>query len=697
MVTDIIDVGAEFTIARQALWDLLLEPQTYPRLFAGIGGCERVESGTDNGILEVRVGTPESGIRTHQVRLRVCRWYESFELECLDTGSFASIRLRGDEQHTRIVITLFAPGRMHPLLPDQSNAAVAAWVDSGLRHAVDVIRGAPTSVVVNAENSPLRRQVGVAKQIMSTGVARPTSPATSIKQVRSLAKWGFNLAGGYAAGAAHSPDRMAVVDDSGTRTFAQMHERTNALAGAMATLSLGSGDAVGLLSRNHAGMVETMVAAGKLGVDVALLNAGLSGRRIEEIVQRHRLSALFVDGDLEQLVRYLHTDLPRFNTDGRPPVPGRSTIDDLIAMGQSEFRIPAQPGRLIVLTSGSSGTPKGARRPHPKGFGTIAALLSRIPLTMDAAMLIPAPLFHTWGLAGLQLSTALRATVVLPERFDAEDCLRLVAEHQVESMIVVPTMVNRILDLPTAVRARYDTSSLRTVISCGAPLAGATVLRFMDTYGEILYNVYGSTEVSWATIATPDDLRTAPTTAGRPPLGTRVAVLGPDQRPVPIGVTGHIFVGNHMLFDGYVNSAPPTEADGMLDTGDLGYLDVAGRMFIAGRDDEMIISGGENVFPRPVEEALAHLPQVSEVAVVGVPDIEFGQRLAAFVVKREGAGLDSDMIRSYIRHRLSRFSVPRDVTFLNALPRGETGKILKRLLVGSEHGESSPLGTSGSA
>ncbi|WP_438823399.1 AMP-binding enzyme, partial [Nocardia farcinica] len=122
----------------------------------------------------------------------------------------------------------------------------------------------------------------------------------------------------------------------------------------------------------------------------------------------------------------------------------------------------------------------------------------------------------------------------------------------------------------------------------------------------------------------------------------------------------------------------PDEAEGMLDTGDLGYFDVAGRLFIAGRDDEMIISGGENVFPRPVEEALSHLPQISEVAVVGVPDDEFGQRLAAFVVKREGAGLDPDMIRTYIRHRLSRFSVPRDVTFLNALPRGETGKILKR-------------------
>ncbi len=149
-------------------------------------------------------------------------------------------------------------------------------------------------------------------------------------------------------------------------------------------------------------------------------------------------------------------------------------------------------------------------------------------------------------------------------------------------------------------------------------------------------------------------------------------------------MVGRIFVGNHMLFDGYVSDTPPEESDGMLDTGDLGYLDAEGRLFVAGRDDEMIISGGENVFPRPVEEALAYLPQVTDVAVVGVPDREFGQRLAAFLVKNEGSGLDPDMVRTYVRNRLSRFSVPRDVTFLNALPRGETGKVLKRLLVDPE-------------
>lgn len=694
LVTDVIDVVTELPAARGAVWDLLLDPQTYPRVFTGIGACSRLDLPGAQQVFEFRIGTPKAGIRVLRVRVVPGRWYESVELHAPEIGSFATLRLRGEGDRSTVSVTFFTPGRVHPHIAGLSNSAVQDWAGKGLRRIADIVRGARTSVVVNGETNLVRRQLEVLRRVTASGVVR-TRPNAAVKQLLSLNRWGFNLAGGYAAGAAYAPERVAVVDDRGHRTFAEMDERSTALADAMAAMGLGTGDAIGLLCRNHAGMVETMVAAGKLGVDVALLNAGLAARTIEQIVQRHRLSALFVDGDLEKLVQYLHDDLPRVNTDLRPPHPERYTLEDLIDMGENDFRRPANPGRLIVLTSGTSGIPKGARRPHPRGFGTIAALLSRIPLEMEAAMLIPAPLFHTWGLAGLQLSTALRSTVILPERFDAEDCLRAVAEHRVATMIVVPTMVNRILDLPPAVRARYDTSSLRHVISCGAPLAGATVLRFMDAYGDILYNVYGSTEVSWATIATPADLRFAPTTAGRPPLGTRVAVLGPDHKPVPIGATGHIFVSNHMLFDGYVNAAPPDEAHGMLDTGDVGYFDVNGRLFIAGRDDEMIISGGENVFPRPVEEALAYLPQVSEVAVVGVPDPEFGQRLAAFVVKHEGSGLDSEMVRTYIRHRLSRFSVPRDVTFLPALPRGETGKIVKWLLAGGHNEDLPPSGMGG--
>jgi acyl-CoA synthetase (AMP-forming)/AMP-acid ligase II len=307
-------------------------------------------------------------------------------------------------------------------------------------------------------------------------------------------------------------------------------------------------------------------------------------------------------------------------------------------------------------------------------------MLSRMPLRRDEVMLLAAPLFHAWGLAALQVSAPLVATVVLMERFDAEECLKTIALQRCTAVVLVPVMLQRILELPAAVVNRYDTSSLRVVASSGSPISGASVIKFMDTFGDILYNFYGSTEVSWATIADPTDLRIAPTTAGRAPLGTRIAILGQDGNPLPVGAVGRIFVGNDMLFDGYTNAASPAIEDQLMDTGDLGYLDASGRLFVAGRDDEMIISGGENVFPRPVEEAIAVLPQVADVAVVGVPDPEFGQRLAAFVVRAEGSSLDEEMVKVYVRNRLSRFSIPRDVTFIDQLPRTATGKILKRHL-----------------
>ncbi|MEU3013697.1 AMP-binding protein [Nocardia asteroides] len=679
MSSDVVDVTADFAVARQALWEILLDPQSYPRLWTGIGGCERVSGPEGDTIWQVRIGDAAAGVRTVALSVRIGRWYESFELNNAESGSFALIRLAGDQQRTSVSVTVFAAPRLHPALERARAAETARWIKAGLRRAVDVVRGAQTSVVGNGDRAPIRRKSELVRWMASSGLVAP--PVTTARQLRSLYRWGFNLAGGYAAGAAHSPDQLALIDTVSTATFAETDKRTTALAGAMYEVGLRAGDAIGLLAANHCGMVETMVAAGKLGVDVALLNAGLSGRRIEEIVQRHRLSALFVDTGLNHLVRYLHNGVPRFVTDDLPADPARITIEDLIAMGHKEFPVPTLPGRQIVLTSGTSGTPKGARRPHPKGFDTLVALLSRIPIEVGSTMMIPAPLFHTWGLSALQLSTAVRATVVLAQGFDAGECLRQVAEHRVHTLIAVPTMIQRLVDLPEGVRARYDLSSLRHVISCGAPLVAATVDRFLRDYGDVLYNLYGSTEVSWASVAAPEDLRAAPTTAGKPPLGTRIAILGADNQPVPRGVTGRIFVGNHMLFDGYVNDTPPEEADGMLNTGDLGYLDAEGRLFVAGRDDEMIISGGENVFPRPVEEALSYLPQVSDVAVVGVSDREFGQRLAAFLVKHEGSSLDSDMVRTYVRNRLSRFSVPRDVTFLTSLPRGETGKVLKRLLV----------------
>ncbi|MFC9898291.1 AMP-binding protein [Nocardia sp. NPDC127579] len=676
MVTEIIEHVYELPVGRRALWRALTDPMTYSRLFGGIGGCEYVAGG-DSPLLLFRIGADSCGIRDVRVRLIVGRRHEKLELYCPDPGSLAAIRLRGQNHETSVVVTIFAPGRVHPAIARATNTAVIAWVGDGLRRVAERCRKAPSSVVEGEATTVPRRQIAVAAQLIATGVVRPHRVGLGVKQLVQLGKWGLGLAGGYAAAAACAPTRPAVVCGPHTRDFAALHARTDSIARALTDAGLDGRHTAAVLARNHVGMIEVMVAACKAGMDLVLLNGGMAGRQVEAITQRERLSAVFVESEFVETVRYLPDDVLRI---GIGSVADCTSIDGLAERDPGTAARPARTGRMIVLTSGTSGSPKCARRPHPRSLDAVASVLSEIPMAMEETILIASPLFHTWGLGMLQLSTALRATVVLEPRFDAEQCLRTIADQRVDTLVVVPTMVQRLIELAPEIRSRYDTSSLRVVACGGAPLSGATALRFLDIFGDILYNVYGSTEVSWATIATPQDLRCAPATVGRPPVGTRIAVLGPDLRPVPVGAVGRVFVANQLLFDGYVNAPPPMVADGMLDTGDNGYVDVAGRLFLTGRSDEMVISGGEKFFPRPVQEALEYLPQVREAAVVGVPDPDFGQRLAAFVVTREGAGLDAQMIRDYLRHRLGRVAVPRDVSFLSALPRGATGKVIPRFL-----------------
>jgi acyl-CoA synthetase (AMP-forming)/AMP-acid ligase II len=289
-------------------------------------------------------------------------------------------------------------------------------------------------------------------------------------------------------------------------------------------------------------------------------------------------------------------------------------------------------------------------------------------------MFISAPLFHTWGLSGLQMAFALSSTVVLQRRFDPPATLRAIVDTQARSLFVVPVMLQRLLEIVPV------PTQLRVVATSGSSLPGGLAIRFMDAYGDILYNLYGSTEASWASIATPADLRRAPTTAGRPPHGTLVAILDDNGEPVAPGAVGQIFVGNAMLFDGYTSGTAKQMHEGLLATGDLGHLDEDGLLYVDGREDDMIVSGGENVFPGAVENLLSGLPQVREVAVVGVPDYDFGHRLAAYIVLRPGESLDVDAVREYVRHYLGRYYVPREVAFIDELPRNATGKVVNRNL-----------------
>jgi fatty-acyl-CoA synthase len=278
------------------------------------------------------------------------------------------------------------------------------------------------------------------------------------------------------------------------------------------------------------------------------------------------------------------------------------------------------------------------------------------------------------------LSSSLSATLVLRRRFEPEDTVRAMAEHRVNVLIVVPVMLQRILECGRDRLSVYDTSSLNVIAASGSALPGTLARRVMDAFGETLYNLYGSTEVAWATIASPQDLRAAPGTAGRPPRGTVVRIFDEQGNEVPSGATGRIFVGSELLFDGYTGGGDKDRLAGLMATGDVGHFDAEDRLYIDGRDDDMIVSGGENVFPAEVEDLLAAVSGVREVAVVGVPDEQFGQRLRAIVSLVPGAQVSESDLQEHVRRHLARYKVPREIVFLDQLPRNATGKILKREL-----------------
>jgi len=241
-------------------------------------------------------------------------------------------------------------------------------------------------------------------------------------------------------------------------------------------------------------------------------------------------------------------------------------------------------------------------------------------------------------------------------------------------------MMQRIVALDPEVIKRYDGRSLRVVAASGSALPGELALRWMDLFGDNVYNFYGSTEVAQASIAMPDELRAVPGTAGRPPRGTIVKIIDDQGREVPTGVTGRIFVANENQFEGYTGGGNKEIVAGMMSSGDVGHFDENGLLFVDGRDDDMIISGGENVFPREVEDLLADHPVVHEAAVIGVPDDEFGQRLKAFVVLAAAGAASEDDLKKHVRDHLARYKVPREIVFLEELPRNPTGKVLKRVL-----------------
>ncbi len=520
------------------------------------------------------------------------------------------------------------------------------------------------------------------KTLAEAGVIRPLRPDKLARVVRVLARWGASPAGGIAGAAITHPDDEMLIDEGGSLSFGEMHRRSNALARALAERGVRPGDGIAIMARNHRGFIDATLAASKLGANGLYMNTAFSGPQLVDVMEREEPAALIYDEEFSELLGEAKEDTQRFVSWREDGSSGDPTTDQLIeSSDDGDLSPPEEPSRFIILTSGTTGTPKGAQRAQPDSLSPLASMFSRIPMHAGETTVIAAPLFHSWGFAHFMLGLSLNSTYVLQRKFDPEQTLKALAETEATALVVVPVMMQRILQLPEKTLAEYELAQLRVTAASGSALPGQLAEKWMDHFGDNLYNLYGSTEVAWATIATPEDLRAAPGTAGLPPRGTVVKIVDPEGKgEVSKGETGRVFVGNEMAFEGYTGGGGKDTYEGLLSSGDVGHFDEQGRLFIDGRDDEMIVSGGENVFPREVEDLLAGHAEVKEVAVIGVDDEEFGQRLKAFVVPADREALDADDVKAYVKKNLARYKVPREVEFLDSLPRNATGKVLKREL-----------------
>jgi len=477
----------------------------------------------------------------------------------------------------------------------------------------------------------------------------------------------------------------ALVDERGELTFAELDARSTALANALAEKGVSAKDGLGIMARNHRGLFESIFAGAKLGAKTLLLNTDFAAPQLADVCEREGVTALIHDEEFTEVAAKLEPPAGKYVAwvEGDHD---ETSLDGLIESAKSGR--PTRPGakqKIILLTSGTTGTPKGAGRDMALSLALPGGYLSKIPLRAGRKVVLACPGFHAWGLLSSMLAIGLGNTLIMTRKVKPEFVLDALEDHQADALITVPIMLSRVLELGNDEIGRRDLDALRIIALSGSALSADLATRTMDLLGDVVYNLYGSTEVAYATIATPADLRAAPGTVGRPPQGTRIKLLDDDGNEVPPGESGRIFVGSTMQFEGYTGGGSKEVVDGLMSTGDVGHVDEAGRLFVDGRDDDMIVSGGENVFPAEVEDLITAHDKVQEAAVIGVDDEKYGKRLRAYVVRSDDS-LDEDAVKSHVKSNLARYKVPREVVFLDELPRNPAGKVVKRELPDPDEG-----------
>src|SRR5271163_2341602 len=524
------------------------------------------------------------------------------------------------------------------------------------------------------------------RKIIESGAFRLEPPQNYAALAADLRKWGeFGML--PALNARRTPNRAALIDEEGELSYKEFDEVVHAVANGLIEKGVRGGDGVAILARNHRWFLIANYGAARVGARIILLNSEFSGPQIKEVSEREGAKVIIYDDEYTEAVSKADPPLGKLRALGVNPdadEPSSSTdetLEELIARSSKEPAPKASKhASIIILTSGTTGTPKGANRSTPPTLAPVGGILSHVPFKAGEVTSLPAPMFHALGYLHATLAMFLGSTLVLRRKFKPPLVLEDIEKHKVTAMVVVPVMLSRILDALEKMETKPDLSSLQIVFISGSQLGAELATRALKDIGPVIYNMYGSTEIAFATIAGPKDLELNAATVGPVVKGVRVKLLDDNGNEVAQGKVGRIFVGNAFPFEGYTGGGHKQIIDGLMSSGDVGYFDEHGLLYVSGRDDEMIVSGGENVFPAEVEDLISGHPEVIEATAIGVEDKEWGHRLRAFVVRKQDASLDEDTVKHYVRDHLARYKVPREVIFLDELPRNPTGKILKREL-----------------
>jgi fatty-acyl-CoA synthase len=517
------------------------------------------------------------------------------------------------------------------------------------------------------------------RKMFEAGALRLESPQAIAALVADIARWG-EIGMIPSANARRTPHRLAIIDDEGTMTFRELDDAVNAVANGMVSMGVKGGNGVAILARNHRWFLIANFACARVGARTILLNTEFSGPQIADVADREGARLLIYDDEYSTAVSQANFELGKLRAFAETP-DGDETLAQVIARCSKEPAPKASKhASLIILTSGTTGTPKGANRSTAPTLAPVGGVLSSVPFKSGEVTSLPSPMFHALGYLHATLAMTLGSTLILRRRFRPMTVVEDIEKHRVTALVVVPVMLSRMLDALDGAERSYDLSSLRIVFVSGSQLGAELATRATKRLGPVIYNLYGSTEIAFATIAGPKHLEINPATVGPIVRGAKVKIFDEHGNETPQGEIGRIFVGNFFPFEGYTGGGGKQIIGGLLSSGDMGYFDDNGLLYVTGRDDEMIVSGGENVFPAEVEDLISGHPDVIEATALGVDDKEYGARLRAFVVKQKDSDLDEDAVKTYVKEHLARYKVPREVVFLDELPRNPTGKILKREL-----------------